>query len=139
VRKSGVDPTAKETAMTQADLAAYRQRLLELAGRLGGEVSRLRDDARFGPDGDGTDSGEVSPADRTDLATRETGEEIALGVLGSEGLILAEARAALDRMDAGTFGRCEGCARPIPRERLRAVPYARDCIHCARGREASAR
>ena len=41
-----------------------------------------------------------------------------------------EARDALGRLDEGTYGICEQCARPIPYERLEAVPHARNCVRC---------
>ncbi|WP_246372642.1 TraR/DksA family transcriptional regulator [Nocardioides pelophilus] len=44
---------------------------------------------------------------------------------------LAEIDAAMTRLDAGTFGTCEGCGRPIAEERLEARPVARTCIRCA--------
>ena len=45
---------------------------------------------------------------------------------------LADVEAALARRDAGGYGVCEGCARPITPERLAARPAARTCIDCAR-------
>lgn len=41
-----------------------------------------------------------------------------------------ELDAAEARLDAGTFGICERCGRPIPLERLRAVVTARSCMTC---------
>ncbi|WP_426514207.1 TraR/DksA family transcriptional regulator [Dactylosporangium sp. McL0621] len=38
---------------------------------------------------------------------------------------------ALARLDAGTYGVCERCGRPIPPERLLARPAARTCVACA--------
>lgn len=40
----------------------------------------------------------------------------------------AAVAAALARLDAGTYGRCEGCGEPIPDERLAAVPATRFCL-----------
>ncbi len=40
--------------------------------------------------------------------------------------------AALRRLDAGTYGQCEGCGRPIDPERLDALPWAELCIDCRR-------
>ena len=37
---------------------------------------------------------------------------------------------ALARIDAGTYGRCEGCQAPIPFERLEAIPFTRTCVSC---------
>jgi RNA polymerase-binding protein DksA len=39
-------------------------------------------------------------------------------------------RAALKRLDAGTYGTCEACGEDIPRERLAASPFAARCIAC---------
>lgn len=40
---------------------------------------------------------------------------------------LAEVRAALSRIENGTFGVCEVSGNPIDEKRLRAVPFARTC------------
>ena len=45
---------------------------------------------------------------------------------------LADVEAALARRDAGGYGVCESCGRPIAPERLAARPAARTCIDCAR-------
>jgi DnaK suppressor protein len=44
---------------------------------------------------------------------------------------LAETNAAIDRLDGGTYGRCERCGGAIGRQRLLALPAARYCISCA--------
>jgi RNA polymerase-binding transcription factor DksA len=48
---------------------------------------------------------------------------------------------ALERIEAGTYGRCVTCGRPIERERLELVPEASECVKdagatSARGRAA---
>ncbi|HLM06563.1 MAG TPA: TraR/DksA C4-type zinc finger protein [Blastococcus sp.] len=45
---------------------------------------------------------------------------------------LADVEAAFARREAGTYGVCETCGRPIAAERLAARPAARTCIDCAR-------
>jgi DnaK suppressor protein len=45
-------------------------------------------------------------------------------------LVLVEA--ALARLDAGTFGTCVRCGKPIAKARLEALPWAEHCIDCAR-------
>jgi RNA polymerase-binding transcription factor DksA len=43
----------------------------------------------------------------------------------------AAIRAALLRIDAGTYGRCARCDRPINDARLAAIPFATTCVACA--------
>jgi DnaK suppressor protein len=44
---------------------------------------------------------------------------------------LEEIDAAIERLDAGTYGTCEVCGDPIGQDRLEARPAARICIVCA--------
>ena len=44
--------------------------------------------------------------------------------------VYAEVLAALERLDDGTFGKCESCGQQIPIERLEALPAARLCLSC---------
>ena len=46
---------------------------------------------------------------------------------------LAETQAALDRIEEGTYGRCESCGGAIGRQRLLALPVTRFCISCSPG------
>lgn len=45
--------------------------------------------------------------------------------------LLLEIDAALQRIDHGGYGECEACARPIPADRLHALPHSTRCINCA--------
>ncbi len=40
-------------------------------------------------------------------------------------------RAALNRLDSGSYGICISCGEPIAPARLEALPYAVQCIACA--------
>ena len=40
---------------------------------------------------------------------------------------------AMTRIEAKTYGACERCHQPIPKTRLRALPYARLCVACKSG------
>ena len=46
---------------------------------------------------------------------------------------LAAVEAALERVEAGTYGICVNCGRPIAPARLQARPAAELCIDCAQG------
>jgi DnaK suppressor protein len=45
---------------------------------------------------------------------------------------LAAVDAAIARLDAGTYGRCTSCGKPVGDERLAAIPWAALCIECQR-------
>jgi DnaK suppressor protein len=48
---------------------------------------------------------------------------------------LSQVEEAIARVDAGRYGECENCGRPIGPDRLAARPAATTCIDCA-GRSA---
>jgi DnaK suppressor protein len=56
--------------------------------------------------------------------------DLALRDRADQQLVLVEE--ALQRLDAGTFGTCVRCGRPIAEERLEALPWAARCIECQR-------
>lgn len=43
---------------------------------------------------------------------------------------LGEIKAALARLDDGSYGTCKGCGEPLDYERLLAYPTAIRCTHC---------
>lgn len=62
--------------------------------------------------------------DFSDRATERENDEV-LEEIGQTGLDeLRQIRAALKRIEDGTFGICVNTGDPIPEERLDAVPYA---------------
>jgi DnaK suppressor protein len=46
--------------------------------------------------------------------------------------LLRKVEHALDRIAAKTYGICESCGNPIPVARLEVLPYAAECVTCAR-------
>jgi len=65
----------------------------------------------------------------TSQVTAERGEAEALAAPLNEAL--QEVEAALARLAAGTYGRCQRCGQPIAPARLEAMPAAQLCITCA--------
>ncbi len=56
-----------------------------------------------------------------------------LALSGQATLAVEEIDDALRRIDDKTYGYCERCFQPIPKPRLRALPYARLCVACKSG------
>jgi DnaK suppressor protein len=67
-----------------------------------------------------------------DTATDTHDRELEEGIEDDAEEMLKRIDAALGRIEAGTYGSCEVCGKPIPAERLEAVPYATLCIEDAR-------
>ena len=56
-----------------------------------------------------------------------------LALAGQALLAVEEIDFALERIVDKTYGYCERCFQPIPKPRLRALPYARLCVACKSG------
>jgi DnaK suppressor protein len=56
-----------------------------------------------------------------------------LALSGQATLAVEEIDDAVKRIEDKTYGYCERCYQPIPKPRLRALPYARLCVACKSG------
>jgi DnaK suppressor protein len=68
-----------------------------------------------------------------DTATETVDREIDYTLEENSSNVLREIDAALERIDAGTYGICEVCGNPIEPERLEHLPWATLCAADARG------
>ena len=66
--------------------------------------------------------------DYADTGTATFERERAQSLAINSRRILQQVEDALRRMDAGTYGLCDRCGRPIEKERLEALPYATLCL-----------
>lgn len=53
-----------------------------------------------------------------------------------ESKLMTKISEALERLEQGTYGICEGCGEEIPAKRLRARPVTTLCIECKQEQEA---
>jgi DnaK suppressor protein len=113
-----------EEPLRADEIDAYQRKLNELFDALVGKVDSVSR-ATLEPSGDP----EQQPSD-------ENVEEVGFGSnyepLAAEDELGYRVRNALRRIVEGTYGACERCGRPIGRERLDEVPYAAECVECAR-------
>lgn len=73
--------------------------------------------------------------DILDAAADSVQDELNSQLIEAESRELSAINDAIARFDGGVYGNCEGCSKPIPLTRLRAIPYATDCIDCRRKAE----
>ena len=78
-------------------------------------------------------SGDLSsmPIHMADLGSDNFEQEFALGLMDSERKMLREIYSALERMDEGAYGICEGTGKAIQKARLEACPWTKYCIEYA--------
>jgi len=78
---------------------------------------------------------DMEPKDLADIAADDIDRRI-LEVLGSQEIKrLQLIDSALGRMENGHYGVCMSCGKTIPKERLKAIPYAILCIDCKSSEE----
>lgn len=113
-----------------------RRRLKRLAAQLERDGQALRTRGLERPLRESL--GELSSYDQhtPDLGSETFERSKDLALLDRLRMARDEVRGALERMDRGTYGRCERCGRPIEAARLLAMPWARRCLACQRWHEA---
>ncbi len=104
--------------MTKAELNKFKQ-ILETKKDELSDVLVRRDEIAI----------EKSP-DAIDEVTRAAERELAIRNLDRESNLMKNVRAALRRIDDGSFGVCAHCEEEISPKRLAAVPWAPFCIKC---------
>ena len=115
--------------MNQLDLAKFRAKLEALALRVRDDADNIAEQVQSGSGGGGNLS--TVPVHLGDMGTDEFMRELDATLLDNEQYLVTEARAALRRIEAGTFGICEGCGKRVAKERLEVMPFTRFCVRCA--------
>ena len=124
------------------DLDGYRTRLQESLQQLRHDldVSQQRSmNLSGGPDEPGSGQhwersgyGDHQADDATEVFEREK----ELGMAQTLEAHIEQVEHALKRIEAGTYGECESCGKPIAKARLDALPEATLCIDCKAEEEA---
>ncbi len=68
--------------------------------------------------------------DSVDMSLQDVNQELAFRLGERESQMVADIDGALQRIDDGTYGTCERCGKPIPEQRLEALPTARFDAAC---------
>jgi RNA polymerase-binding protein DksA len=118
---------------TTIDTEHFKQRLLGERAR----VQEALDYLHLENPGSMEDETQEIPSNNhpADVATITVDREIDYTLEENEERVLAAIDGALRRIEAGTYGSCQNCGRPIAVERLEAVPYTTQCIDCKRREE----
>jgi RNA polymerase-binding transcription factor DksA len=119
--------------MTKNEIEMCRNQLLKLERGFQGDVDILANESFHKTDGKAIDNlSNISVEERAKLGSDTCGQEAKIDLLENESVRLGEINAALERIDRGTFGRCEACGQEISISLLQAAPFVRQCVDCAR-------
>jgi len=109
----------------------HRERLLALRARLQGDTTQMEDNALNKDHGKTTSM----PNNMAELGSGNFDQEFTLSLLASENNALDQIETAIERVEDGSYGRCEECGAKIPKSRLDAIPYSAQCVQCASQQE----
>ena len=110
---------------TQDDLVRIESILIDRRRRLLGDFQSLEDAGV-----QGAADANVTPSHLAELGSDSASSDLSLDRRASESTEIQEIDDAVERIREGSFGRCESCEKPIGKERLDAIPYARLCMPC---------
>ncbi|MBA3331846.1 MAG: TraR/DksA C4-type zinc finger protein [Actinobacteria bacterium] len=109
--------------MSAVDTDRFRRLLLDERERVTGALTEIEQEQ----EGEGGEEG--SAETHLGDAASETFElELDVTLTDNSRSVLGQIDSALERIDEGNYGTCRICGKPIPEERLEALPYADLCI-----------
>lgn len=112
-------------ALTAAEIKEIKKHLEELKADA---EKRLKDKKNM-------DMPENEVGDPIDVASQSLDKEILFELSGNSHNTIGQIEAALRKIEKGIYGRCELCRQPIPKKRIKALPFARYCINCQHSSE----
>ncbi|GAA4814708.1 hypothetical protein GCM10023220_53210 [Streptomyces ziwulingensis] len=81
------------------------------------------------------DSGDGAGQDEADTGTKNVTREHELALAANAREMLTQTEHALELLDAGTYGLCENCGKPVGKARMQAFPRATLCVECKQQQE----
>lgn len=110
----------------------------EARSGLNAEIERLRNEIAASEEaltGLMRDSGDGAGDDDADTGTKNITREHEMSLAANARERLYQSERALERLDAGTYGLCEHCGKPIGKARMQAFPSATLCVECKQKQE----
>jgi len=121
--------------VTGIDTGQFRDALLDERRRVEHALATLRHEHPGSLDEEVEEIAATSDNHLAETATATLGREIDYTLGDNAEQVISEIDAALQRIEAGTYGTCVDCGHSIPHERLEANPRASLCIDCKRKSE----
>ena len=113
--------------LSPAEISKFKTLLLAKRSEILGNVLSMEDETLRRQRSDLSNM----PIHMADAGSDNYEIENTLGLMDSERKLLREIDEALDRIEEGTYGTCEGSGKLIPKARLEAIPWAKYCVEHA--------
>ena len=121
----------RKSKLTAKELAFFRELLVEKLKEIIGDVNHIESGALKTSRQDSAGDLSSMPIHMADIGSDNYEQEFSLGLMDSERKIVREIHEAIIRIQEGTDGICEGTGEPIPKIRLKGIPWARYCLKFA--------
>lgn len=131
-REKAPPKSSREQHLTAAEIEHFKQLLLQKRKEILRNVVEIEDETLRKSRLDASGDLSSMPIHMADLGTDNYEQEFSLGLMDSERRLIIEIDDALQRIENGTYGMCEGTGQPIPKARLEAQPWARYSVEYAR-------
>lgn len=112
-------------------MTSHRERLDALVGEWRADLAAADDAVRVLRESRGDDG--IDDEHDPEGSTLSLDWSRAVAIVEMVTTNLADAEAALARLDDGTYGICRSCGRAIPEGRLEARPTSDLCVECSAG------
>lgn len=116
--------------MNKKDLTKFKNLLLEKREQLLNDLGQFKEREVASKLKDSSGENSAYSFHMADVGTDNMEREKAFFFATREGKFLTYIDQALERIENGSYGVCPDCEKPIPIERLEAVPTATRCVPC---------
>lgn len=130
-----VEKPAVKSPFSKPEIESFRLWLIERRSALSGNVTKMEDEALRRSRQDASGDLSSMPIHMADMGSDTFEQDFTLGLIENEEQELGAIEDAMERIDEGTFGVCEECSKPIPKERMKAIPHAALCLECKKKEE----
>lgn len=117
------------------ELAFFRAQLQKQLDLIQGNLNALASDNLKRSPIEATGDISAHSTHMADQGTDNFDRELALNLASSRQDSIYDIEDAIRRIDDGTYGACEVCGSGIERARLKALPFAKKCMHCQNAAE----
>ena len=121
----------RKSKLTAKELVSFRELLVEKLKEIVGDVQHIESGALKTSRQDSAGDLSSMPIHMADIGSDNYEQEFSLGLMDSERKIVREIHEAIKRIQEGTYGICEGTGEPIPKMRLKGIPWTRYCVKFA--------